>query len=76
MPRLIVLTVLVLLASSPAYAYLDPGTGSILVQGLLAALAAASATVAAFWSQIRGFFSRRRGPGAPADRGDRDSTSS
>lgn len=76
MLRLIALTVLALLASSPAYAYLDPGTGSILVQGLLAALAAASATVAAFWSQIRGFFARRRGARAPADRGDHDSASS
>ena len=76
MPRLIALTILVLLASSPAYAYLDPGTGSILVQGLLAALAAASATIAAFWSQIRRYLSGRRNPKPSVDRNDRDSHSS
>lgn len=76
MPRLIALTLLALLASSPAYAYLDPGTGSILVQGLLAALAAVSATIAAFWSQIRRFLSRREGVRPPSERGDHDSSSS
>ena len=75
-PRLIALTIVVLLASRPAYAYLDPGTGSILIQGLLAALAAASATVAAFWSQIRRFLSGRRNSKPPADQDDDSSHSS
>jgi hypothetical protein len=74
--RLIVMTLIAVLASAPAYAYLDPGTGSILVQALLAALAAGSAAVAAFWSQIRRFFSERRGSQPPADDGDRDSSPS
>jgi hypothetical protein len=75
-PRLIVITALAVLASAPAYAYLDPGTGSILVQGLLAALAAASAAVAAFWSQIRRFLAGRRSPEPPVDDTERDSTPS
>jgi len=75
-PRLITLTILVLLASRPAHAYLDPGTGSILVQGLLAALAAASAAIAAFWSQIRRFLSERQRTKPPADRGDHGPSSS
>jgi len=58
--RLITLTVVVGLLASPAYAYLDPGTGSILVQALLAALAVASAGVVAFWTRIRQLFSRKR----------------
>jgi len=29
---------------SPAYSYLDPGTGSILLQGILAAIASIAAT--------------------------------
>jgi hypothetical protein len=70
MPRLIALTMLVLLACRPAYAYLDPGTGSLLIQGVLATLAAASAAIAAFWSQIRGFLRRRRRPKAEGE--DRD----
>ncbi len=68
MSKLIVVTLLVLLGSSPAYAYLDPGTGSILVQGLVAALAVASAAVAAFWTRLRQFFPGRRRPADPEHR--------
>jgi hypothetical protein len=64
MSRLFALAVL-LLASTPAYAYLDPGTGSMLVQGLLAALAVVSAAVAAFWTRIRQLLSSRRKPADP-----------
>jgi hypothetical protein len=60
MPRLILFTLLVLFVSRPAHAYLDPGTGSILVQGLVAALAVASAAVAAFWTRLKQLFSGRR----------------
>ena len=34
---------LTVLYASPAHAYLDPGTGSIILQGLLAGIAAAMA---------------------------------
>jgi hypothetical protein len=74
--RLISLTVLVLLASRPAYAYLDPGTGSVLVQGLLAALAVASAAIAAFWSRIKRFLAWRQSPRPPVDRSGHDATRS
>jgi uncharacterized membrane protein len=68
MSRLIAVALLVLLAASPAYAYLDPGTGSILVQGLVAALAVASAAVVAFWTRLRQLFSGRRKPADPEHR--------
>lgn len=38
--------------SASAFAYLDPGTGSILLQGLLAAIVGALATVKLFWQRI------------------------
>ena len=57
---LLIVAILLLLVSSPAYAYLDPGSGSMILQGLLAALAALSAVVAASWTRIRRFFARRR----------------
>ena len=38
---------------SPAYAYLDPGTGSILLQGLLAAIAGATAALGLYWQRIK-----------------------
>ena len=39
-------------------AYLDPGTGSFMLQILLSALFGALVAVKLFWKRIRGFFSR------------------
>jgi hypothetical protein len=50
----------VLLLSSDAYAYLDPGTGSLILQGLLAAIAAAAAAAALYWNRILLFFGIRK----------------
>jgi uncharacterized membrane protein SpoIIM required for sporulation len=50
----------VLLLSSDAYAYLDPGTGSLLLQGLLAAIAAAAAAAGLYWNRILLFFGIRK----------------
>lgn len=38
-----------------AFAYLDPGTGSIILQGLIAAAAAAGVTARLYWGKITGF---------------------
>jgi hypothetical protein len=70
MSKLIVAASILLLLSSPAYAYLDPGTGSVLVQGLVAGFAVAAATVAAIWTRIRQLLSGGRKP-APAEPPDR-----
>ena len=48
------------LLSLPAYAYLDPGTGSALIQGLIAAIAAIGVTVKLYWHRIVDFFGMRR----------------
>ncbi len=37
----------------PAYAYLDPGTGSILLQGLIAAVAGGLVAIRVYWAKIR-----------------------
>jgi len=39
-----------------AYAYLDPGTGSILLQGLIAAVAAGLAIGRMYWAKLKAFF--------------------
>lgn len=39
-----------------SYAYLDPGSGSYLLQLLIAGLLAASFTVKSFWRNVLGFF--------------------
>ena len=47
-------------------AYLDPGTGSLILQALVAALAGAVVVVTSYWQKIRALFRR----------GSRDSESS
>ena len=46
----------------PAHAYLDPGTGSLLLQGLIATMAAAIATGSIYWGKIRNFFEKKKEP--------------
>ena len=42
--------------ATEAYAYLDPGTGSILLQGLIAAIATALATGKYWWHRVKSLF--------------------
>jgi len=45
--------------SGTSHAYLDPGTGSVILQFLIAALAAGAAGVTIFWRKVKDFFLRR-----------------
>ena len=47
-----------LLSSTNAYAYIDPGTGGILHQAILAAIAAIGAYVTLYWRKFKNFMSR------------------
>ncbi|HXF54276.1 MAG TPA: hypothetical protein VNK52_09155 [Hyphomicrobiaceae bacterium] len=52
--RWIMAMLVVLLAlSEPAYAYLDPGTGSFILQMMLAGALAVGASVKLFWHRIK-----------------------
>ncbi|MEM4655047.1 MAG: hypothetical protein QXL34_06135 [Thermosphaera sp.] len=44
--------------SSPAHAYLDPGTGSYILQVLLAAIFAAGIVIKNYWAKVNEFFAR------------------
>ncbi len=41
--------------SSPANAYLDPGTGSIILQAILGFIAASIATLSFYWNKVKLF---------------------
>ncbi|MEE8431184.1 MAG: hypothetical protein V3S16_08050 [Candidatus Desulfatibia sp.] len=58
-----IILVAVVFSPSPAQAYLDPGTGGMLLQGLLAALAAVIVAVKTYWGRIKGFFKKQDGDG-------------
>ena len=49
-----------LLLANTAYAYLDPGTGSALLQGILAALAAIAVIVKLYWHRLLRFLGIRK----------------
>ena len=44
----------------PAYAYLDPGTGSMLIQGIIGAIAAIGVTLKLYWHKIKLMISGRK----------------
>jgi hypothetical protein len=46
------------LAPMPAFAYLDPGAGSYVIQFLLAGFAATGFFIRVFWQRIKSFFSK------------------
>jgi hypothetical protein len=56
-----------LLWSMPAHAYLDPATGSILLQGLLAGFAGLVVVVKLYWRRVRAFFRGERGGAGTLD---------
>lgn len=47
----------------PAYAYLDPGTGSMLIQGIIGAIAALGVALKLYWHKIKIMFSGRKSEG-------------
>lgn len=48
------------LFSLPAYAYLDPATGSLILQGLIAGFAGLMLTAKLYWRKIKSFFSSNK----------------
>ena len=50
-----------MLAFTPtAQAYIDPGTGSLILQGLIAAIAGIAVTAGVFWERLKTLFRRNR----------------
>jgi len=48
-------------------AYLDPGTGSLILQAIVAALAGTAVAITAYWQKIRAFFQRGSRDSEPSD---------
>ena len=51
--KLLVLAASFVFVPKPVYAYIDPGTGSLVIQAVLAAVLTIGATVKVFWHQIK-----------------------
>jgi hypothetical protein len=50
----------------PVFAYIDPGTGSYVLQLAIAGALGASVAIKHYWSRLKGLFSPRRPP-SPTD---------
>ncbi len=48
-----------LLIASTSHAYLDPGTGSIILQGLLASVAVGIGLLRRYWQRFKSFLARQ-----------------
>ena len=48
----------ILCIPSKAYAYIDPGTGSMILQGLIAGLMGVLFTIKIYWTRIKNFLFR------------------
>jgi hypothetical protein len=57
MKHLVALLILIT-CSQHAAAYLDPGTGSMILQGIIAGIAVVGFTIKSYWYKIRGFFGK------------------
>ena len=59
MKKYILITItLLFFLSNNAYAYLDPGSGSIILQAILGFLAAVLATASYYWTKLKIFLSK------------------
>ena len=52
MSKIILTTIIYFILTKNAYAYLDPGTGSIILSAIIAVLA----TIKHYWNLIKNFF--------------------
>ena len=55
--RILLLTLSFCFFATSAYAYIDPGTGSLIIQLVIGAIAAASLLFKSFWFRVKEFFS-------------------
>jgi len=44
------------LLSNPAYAYLDPGVGSMILQAIIGGIAVGMTIVSIYWQKVKKFF--------------------
>jgi len=64
---LLTVPALLLLSTQNAYAYLDPGTGSMILQGLTGGIAGGMFAIRIYWGKIKSRFGRAPVSASPRD---------
>lgn len=62
---LLAASALLLFSTQDAYAYLDPGTGSMILQGLIGGIAGGMFAIRLYWGKLKSRFGRM--PASPPD---------
>lgn len=65
--RIALVLAALLLIASPAQAYLDPGTGSMLISAVIGVVAAAGLGLKMFWYRVVGLFRGIKGGTRPGE---------
>ena len=60
-------TIAALLYVPQAHAYLDPVTGSMLIQGLIGAIAGAAVAIKLYWGRLKSWYARVTGEKGAAE---------
>tara|TARA_E500000178_G_C16889603_1_gene692937 strand:+ start:379 stop:582 length:204 start_codon:yes stop_codon:yes gene_type:complete len=58
--KFLISSILLFFFSTHAYAYIDPGTGGIIIQAIIGAIAATSLTIKIYWQKIKAFFKKKK----------------
>jgi hypothetical protein len=61
-----------LVSTDSAYAYLDPGTATLLLQGIIGGVAAGLVVIKLYWRKLKGLFGLGRAPAESATTGRMD----
>ena len=56
---LIISIIFIIFINNNAFAYLDPGTGSILLQGLIGGVAITMSFLSIYWQKVKAFFVKK-----------------
>ena len=60
MLKIISIVLLSYLLTNTAYAYIDPGTGTIILQAIVGAIAAGIVTIKLYWYKLKAFFTKKK----------------
>lgn len=75
MGRIAIFTAYLAMASlgfpSTSHAYLDPGTGSIVLQAVVGSIAAAGAAFGLYWQRLKSYFSKHKASAEAGENGEK-----
>ena len=51
---------LIVFYTKPVFAYLDPGTGNIILQAIVGAIAVGATFISVYWQKLKNFFRKNK----------------